>query len=454
MSNSIFRLRRSRSSASTIQQTPPITSLDVLPTPTESSSIPTLEITDTRMLLERLKALNNDSIFPPNEHRQILNDIYRMVDSTWTLANLESEDNQIIQRDGVSVGTFVPAMTSILRQTIEYIENIVTRSNSRLSLSKTKRKNIAKDLDTFRNKVESIYSFAMPDIPLSPSSDRTEGALAIAASIGSAAFVVCDSVPVLGTLKPIAAGLTEICTTVQTIRSNKQLVAEILCDVRGYFRMVVRKVKRSPTAQENEELRRDMEGLFRNLQDIQKTLLKVTSKRGLRSVLSAKRDSDNLEALQRRVQHARNTFEGGLVVSTNIAAVSTITAVGELVDGMDSMRLQIMALTTSNQEPLRTDSTVTGSASSELSALPQIDVVLAPESHSSRKQWVSVEVDLDRATHKRGEAVFLLPYMAAYFFFFELNSGHIGLKRKVYARLISRLHESSLQRVKRNGQEL
>ncbi|KAE9389284.1 hypothetical protein BT96DRAFT_406978 [Gymnopus androsaceus JB14] len=114
MSNSVFRLRRSRSSASTSQQTPSTTSLDVLPTSTQSNSTPTtpkLESTDTRMLLERLKALNDDSISPPNEHRQILNDIYRMVDSAWTLAHLESEDNQIIQRDGVSVGTFIPAMT-------------------------------------------------------------------------------------------------------------------------------------------------------------------------------------------------------------------------------------------------------------------------------------------------------------------------------------------------------
>ncbi|KAE9399246.1 hypothetical protein BT96DRAFT_704351 [Gymnopus androsaceus JB14] len=105
--------------------------------------------------------------------------------------------------------------------------------------------------------------------------------------------------------------------------------------------MVVRKVKRSPTAQENEELRRDMEGLFRNLQDIQETLLKLRRKHGLglRSVLFAKRDSDNLEALQRRVQHARSTFEAGLVVSIS-------TTVCEIVGGMDSMRLQMMALTT------------------------------------------------------------------------------------------------------------
>ncbi|KAE9405483.1 hypothetical protein BT96DRAFT_325035 [Gymnopus androsaceus JB14] len=175
--------------------------------------------------------------------------------------------------------------------------------------------------------------------------------------------------------------------------------------------MVVRKVKKSPTAQENEELRRDMEGLFRNLQDIQQTLLKLRRKRGLRSILSAKRDSDNLEALQRQVRHARSTFEAGLAVSTN-------TAVGELVDGMDSMRLQIMAALTTLNEPLRTDhSTPTLTGSTEVSALPQIDVVLAPESHSSTKQWVSVEVDLDRATHKRGAAVYLLPYMGAYFFF-------------------------------------
>ncbi|KAE9384521.1 hypothetical protein BT96DRAFT_929245 [Gymnopus androsaceus JB14] len=416
MSNSVFRLRRPRSGASTSQQTPSIRSLDVFPTPVESNSTPTtptLESTDTRMLLERLKALNNDSIFPPNENHQILNDIYRMVDSACTLANLESKDNQIIQRDGALVGTFVPAMTSILRQTIEYIENNATRSSSRLSLSKNKRKNIAKDLDTFRNNLNGIYSFATPYIPPSASSSRTEDALAIAASIVGALSVVCDSVPVLGMLKPIAAGFTEICATVQTLRSNKQCVAEILGDVREYFRMVVRKVQKSPTAQENEEICRDVEGLFRNLQDIQQTLLKLRRNHGLRLVLFAKKDSDNLEALQRRVQHARNTFEAGLAVSTNIA-------VCEIVGSIDSiMRLQMTALTILNQEPLRTyHSTLTGSTSSGgVSALPQIDVILAPESHSSRKQWVSVEVDLDRATHKRGAAVYLLPYMGAYFFF-------------------------------------
>ncbi|KAE9409471.1 hypothetical protein BT96DRAFT_984546 [Gymnopus androsaceus JB14] len=438
MPNSVLRLRRSRSSASTSQQTP-TASLDVFSIPTESNSsptTPTLESTDTRMLLEQLKALNNQdiSILSPNGHRQILNNIYHMIESAWTLSNLESVDNQIVQKDGVLVETFIPSMTSILQQTIEYIENNIASPSSRLSLSKKKQKIIAEELETFRSKVENIYSFVMPDIPLSPSLDRTEDALAIAASIGSVAFAVCDSVPVLGTLKPIAAGFTEICTTVQTIRSNKQLVAEILRDVKGYFRMVVRKVKRSPTAQENEELRRDMDALFRNLQDIQKTLLKLRRKHRLRSVLFAKKDSDNLEALRRRVQHARSTFEAGLAVSTNIA-------VCEMVGGMDSVRLQMMTLTTLNQEPLRTESlkhsTLADSASSKLSALPQIDaaaVILAP-SHSSRKHWVSVEIDLDRATHKRSTAVYLLPYMGAYFFFeFCYVGGPVGpsLPSQVY----------------------
>ncbi|KAE9393120.1 hypothetical protein BT96DRAFT_1023191 [Gymnopus androsaceus JB14] len=392
----MLHLRCSRSSVSTMstsssQQTL-TTPLDVLETRSGSgnTTTSTLESMDTRILLERLKVLNNDNIF--KEHRQILDCIYRLVESAWTQANLELENNQIVQKDGVLVGMFIPSMTRILQQTIMYLENNVASPSSRISLSKNKQKTITKDLETFRNKLENIYSFAMPDIPLSLSSGRTEDALAIAASIGSAAFVVCDSVPVLGTLKPIVAGLTEICTTVQTIRSNKQLVAEILRDVREYFRMVLRKVKRSPTAQENEELRRDMEGLFRNLQEIQETLLKLRRKRGLglRSVLFVKRDSDNLAALQRRVQHARSTFEAGLVVSIS-------TAVCEIV------RLQMMSLTTSN-EPLRVESpkhtTLAGSASSEFSVLPQIDaaaVVLAPESHSLR---VFVEIDLDRASHK------------------------------------------------------
>ncbi|KAE9393102.1 hypothetical protein BT96DRAFT_1023186 [Gymnopus androsaceus JB14] len=427
----MFRLRRSRSSASTMstssnQQTLTM-SLGLLETRGSSGNTTTLslESMNTRILLERLKVLSNqDSIL--KEHHQILDCIYCLVESAWIQANLELEDDQKAQRDGVLVGTFIPSMTGILQQTIEYIENNVASPSSRNTLRKRgsliMQKLITRDLETLRNNLNGIHSFAMPYIPSPASSSQTEDALTIAASIGSALSVVCDSVPVLGTLKPIAAGFTEICTTVQTIRSNKQLVVEILRDVREYFRMVVRKVKRSPTAQENEELRRDMEGLFRNLQDIQETLLKLRRKHGLglRSVLFSKRESDNLEALQRRVQHARSTFEAGLVVSTNIAVCEIV-------------RLQMMSLTTSNQEPLRVESpkhiTLAGSASSELSALSQIDaaaVILAPESYSSRKQWVSlsVEVDLDRASHKHhrashkhGTAVSLLPYMGVYFFF-------------------------------------
>ncbi|KAE9392607.1 hypothetical protein BT96DRAFT_264747 [Gymnopus androsaceus JB14] len=242
MSNFVLRLRRSRSSASTSQQTS--ASLDLFEGSTSNSTTPTVESTDTRILLEQLKTLNNDSIIPLNEYQQILHDIYRMVDGAWTLANLESEDNHLIQEDGVLVGTFIPAMTSILRQTIEYIENNVTRSSSRRSPSKkTKQKMITQDLETLRSEMEKVYSFAMPDIPLPSSSGRTEDALTIAASIGGALFVVCDSIPVLMTLKPIAAGFIKICTTIQTIRSNTQLLAEILRDVREYFRMVVRKVQ-------------------------------------------------------------------------------------------------------------------------------------------------------------------------------------------------------------------
>ncbi|KAE9393123.1 hypothetical protein BT96DRAFT_232300 [Gymnopus androsaceus JB14] len=73
--------------------------------------------------------------------------------------------------------------------------------------------------------------------------------------------------------------------------------------------MVVRKVRKSPTAQANEEIRRDVEGLFQNLQEVQNTLLKLRKKHGLRLILFAKRDSDDLEALQRRIQLARSTFE-------------------------------------------------------------------------------------------------------------------------------------------------
>ena len=45
--------------------------------------------------------------------------------------------------------------------------------------------------------------------------NKYKDAAGATASIGSALSVVCDSVPVLGTLTPIAAGFTEICTTVK-----------------------------------------------------------------------------------------------------------------------------------------------------------------------------------------------------------------------------------------------
>ncbi|KAE9391117.1 hypothetical protein BT96DRAFT_321517 [Gymnopus androsaceus JB14] len=312
MSKSVLRLRCQRSSASASPQTSTDTSLDVCSISTESTrTTPPVELTDTKTLLERLKAVNIDDIILVNEHREMLNDIFNMVESAWTLANLESENSQIIQKDGVLVRTFIPSMTGILRKTIEYIEDNVTNPSIGRSLQsrKTKQKVVTKDLETLRDELEKIHSFAMPYDSPPRSSDRTEDALMIAASIGSALFVLCDSVPVLGTLKPIATGFTEICTTIQTIRSNKQLLAEILRDVREYFRMVLRKVQKSPAAQENEELRRDVEGLFQNLLDVQKTLLKLRKHDGLRLVPFAKRDSENLEALQRRVQHARSTFE-------------------------------------------------------------------------------------------------------------------------------------------------
>lgn len=41
------------------------------------------------------------------------------------------------------------------------------------------------------------------------------------------------------------------------------------------------------------------------------------------------------------------------------------------------------------------------------------------DQQQSFKQWVAVrvEVDLNRASHRRGKVVSLLPYMGAYFFF-------------------------------------
>ncbi|KAE9398297.1 hypothetical protein BT96DRAFT_39410 [Gymnopus androsaceus JB14] len=78
-SSARIRLEHSMFSASTSQQTPTISDL--------------LQDEFTlKILLEQLKALTKDSIIPLNEHRRILDDIYRMIDSTWTLANLEGYD--------------------------------------------------------------------------------------------------------------------------------------------------------------------------------------------------------------------------------------------------------------------------------------------------------------------------------------------------------------------------
>ncbi|KAE9383485.1 hypothetical protein BT96DRAFT_45662 [Gymnopus androsaceus JB14] len=150
-------------------------SLDLLESGSGNTTTLTLE-----SMLERLKVLNNDIIL--KEHRQILDCIYRLVKSAWMQANLELESDQIVQKDGVSVGMFIPSITGMLQQTIGYLENNVASPSSRLSLSKSEQKTIAKDLETFRNKLENIYSFAMPDIPLSPSSGRTEDALVLLVS--------------------------------------------------------------------------------------------------------------------------------------------------------------------------------------------------------------------------------------------------------------------------------
>ncbi|KAE9402685.1 hypothetical protein BT96DRAFT_936948 [Gymnopus androsaceus JB14] len=230
MSNSMFRLRRSRSSALYSQQNS-TTSLDDLLIPTGRSSSSsrttlTVEPTDrTRILLDRLKALNSDI------------------------------DKRIVQKDGVLVGTFILSMTDMLQQTVEYIENNVTMSEF-LAFTEVQAKGYHQRSGNVANASGEYILFR----------------------------------------DAIAAGFNEICTTIQTLRSNKQLIAKILHDVREYFRMVVRKVQKSPIDQENEELRRDVEGLFQNLQDVQKTVLKLRKRHGLRLVPFAKRNSDNLEA--------------------------------------------------------------------------------------------------------------------------------------------------------------
>ncbi|KAE9393124.1 hypothetical protein BT96DRAFT_232288 [Gymnopus androsaceus JB14] len=167
----MLHLRRSRSSASTMstlsnQQTLTM-SLGLSETRSSSgnTTTSTLESMDTRILLERLKVLSNqDSIL--KEHRQIMDCIYCLVESALIQANLELEDDQIVLRDGVLVGTFIPSMTGILQQTIEYIENNIASPSSRNTLRrrgslKIIQKLITRDLETFQNNLNGIHSFAM-----------------------------------------------------------------------------------------------------------------------------------------------------------------------------------------------------------------------------------------------------------------------------------------------------
>ncbi|KAE9398292.1 hypothetical protein BT96DRAFT_995052 [Gymnopus androsaceus JB14] len=171
-----IRLKYSTTGASISQQTFTTSDLEG-----NSGSI-TLTI-----LLERLKASNIDNIIPLNG-RRLWYDIYHMIDRTWTLANLESEniDNQsvLVQKDRVLART--------LRRTIEYIENNVTSSSTGRSLQsrKTRHKVITKWLETLRDQLEQIYSFAMSYIPPRASTGRRKDAFIIAASITS---VLCES---------------------------------------------------------------------------------------------------------------------------------------------------------------------------------------------------------------------------------------------------------------------
>ncbi|KAE9402712.1 hypothetical protein BT96DRAFT_537769 [Gymnopus androsaceus JB14] len=286
-------------------------------------SFPTMERDEnssTRELLDGLKSQIKDV---REEYRHTLEDIHQMTERALIRAESElgdSSSNSVALRknDGVLVQTFIPLMRQVLQQTIKCIEVNASALNS-LSVQcrpltrskKNQNQNTGKELIKLRFNMEELYSIAMP--PSESFSTRTDNALVIAASIGNTLSVLCDSTPVLGPLKVVAAALSEVCSTVQTLRSNSELAADILQGVRAYFHMVVRKVQKYPAAQEDEELHQDVAELLKNLLCVQETLLKLKHQNQVGSRgFFAQKDKEGLEALRIQVQESRSMFEVSL----------------------------------------------------------------------------------------------------------------------------------------------
>ncbi|KIK64786.1 hypothetical protein GYMLUDRAFT_39753 [Collybiopsis luxurians FD-317 M1] len=279
-------------------------------------------------LLERLGALSLDRTIVNNKrYRRLITEICTIYESAL------AEDEKTIETaesDGVTVHIFLPVTTNIVRSIIQCIEARGPASNSGSSgLRFRKKVDPLKELKSLRNQLGAIHFIAMPYV--SPQvSCRGENALVVAAHVGGVLTALCDGVPILGMLKPVAELINGVCTTIQTLRSNDELVAEILRVVRDDFRMVVRKIERYPAAQADAELRKDVNEYFCTLQDIIcHSLGKIngTRNRGklnhLRLVTFAQKDRDNLQVLRYQVQEARNAFQTRIALSTAIS-ISTV----------------------------------------------------------------------------------------------------------------------------------
>ncbi|KIK66092.1 hypothetical protein GYMLUDRAFT_70290 [Collybiopsis luxurians FD-317 M1] len=126
-------------------------------------------------------------------------------------------------------------------------------------------------------------------------------------------------------LKPVVETINGVCKTIQTLRGNDELAAEILQVVRDDFRMVVRKIQSHPAAQTDAEFRRDVDEYFRILQDIVHRSLSKINGPGKRSKLnrlgllvSAQKHGADLQDLRLRVQEARSALQAKLILSMAI----------------------------------------------------------------------------------------------------------------------------------------
>ncbi|KAF9062311.1 hypothetical protein BDP27DRAFT_1336855 [Rhodocollybia butyracea] len=255
-----------------------------------------------RELLDRLRSLYlKHEIVSNEEHRRTVVDICHITEK---ILSENEKSSESIEEDGVLIRTFIPVIMNILSQTIECIYNnrptLVGANSSRTrwltGISRKKKKRNLKVLQIIALPFESCIS--------SSDSDSLDDILVITSNISSVWFLLCDSVPVLGILKPVPAALTKICQAIQTLRSNRKLAEEMLCIVRDDIRMVARKVQRNPTYVE-EEFRRDVQDYFSKLQAIILWILK-----GRRTTFfNSSRDKSELDTLRCQVRDARNQFK-------------------------------------------------------------------------------------------------------------------------------------------------